>query len=82
VFPAVLVAETSNGAELAPRLEAEDAEGLWNDHPLLAVVWGRNTLEDLQAFHGGGATGGLVGNHTTDGLVEDAGGSAEVEGTL
>ena len=40
---------------------------------LLLVVGGRNTLENLQVLHSGGTTGGLVGNHAADSLVEDAG---------
>lgn len=81
VLPANLVAETTDGAVLATRLQAEDAEGLGNDHLLLLVVGGGDTLEDLEALEGGGTAGSLVGNHAADGLVEDAGGSAEVEGT-
>ena len=81
VLPAVLVAETADGAVLAAGLQAQDAQSLGNNHLLDVVVRGRDTLEDLQALHGGGTTGGLVGNHTTDGLVEDTGRGAEVEGT-
>lgn len=73
------MAETSHGAVLASRLQPEHAESLWHNHPLLLVVWWGNTLEDLETFHGGSTPGGFVGNHTTDGLVEDARGSAEME---
>jgi hypothetical protein len=75
------VAQTANGAVLAAGLETEDAESLGDDHLLLLVVGGRDTLEDLEALKGGGTAGSLVGNHAADGLVEDAGGGAEVEGT-
>lgn len=61
--------------------ETQDTQSLGNDNTLLAVVGRGNTLEDLQALHSGSTTGSLVGDHATDGLVEDAGGSAEVEGT-
>lgn len=81
VLPADLVAETADSAVLAAGLEAEDAESLGNDHLLLLVVRGRNALEDLEALKGGGTAGGLVGDHATNGLVEDARGGAEVEGT-
>lgn len=81
VLPANLVAQTADGAVLAPGLQPQDAESLGNDHLLDLVVGGRDTLEDLEALKGGGATGGLVRNHTADGLVEDTRGSAEVEGT-
>jgi hypothetical protein len=81
VLPANLVAETANGAVLAAGAETQDTESLGNNDTLLLVVGRGDTLEDLKALHGGGTTGGLVGNHTADGLVEDAGRSAEVEGT-
>jgi len=81
VLPADLVAETANGAVLAAGLQSEDAESLGNNHLLLLVVRGRDTLEDLESLKSSGTAGGLVGDHATDGLVEDAGRGAEVEGT-
>lgn len=81
VLPANLVAETADSAVLAAGLQAEHTQSLGNDHLLLLVVRGRDTLEDLEALKGGGTTGSLVGDHATDSLVEDAGRSAEVEGT-
>lgn len=81
VLPANLVAETADGAVLAAGLQSQDTEGLGNNHLLLLVVRGRDTLEDLEALKGGGTARGLVGNHAADGLVEDPGGGAEVEGT-
>jgi hypothetical protein len=81
VLPADLVAETANSAVLAAGAETQDTESLGNDDTLLLVVGRGDTLEDLEALHSGGTTGGLVGNHTADSLVEDAGRSAEVEGT-
>ena len=81
VLPADLVAEATDGAVLAAGLQSQDTEGLGNNHLLLLVVRGRDTLEDLEALKGGGTAGGLVGDHATDGLVEDPGRGAEVEGT-
>lgn len=81
VLPAKLVTQTANGAVLAAGAESEHTESLGNDDALLLVVRGRNTLKHLESLHRGGTTGGLVGNHATHGSVEDAGGSAEVEGT-
>ena len=80
VLPADLVAQTADGAVLATGLQAENTEGLGDDHLLLLVVGGRDTLEDLETLKGGGTTGSLVGDHATDSLVEDSGGGAEVEG--
>ena len=81
VLPAELVAESADGAVLAAGLEAEDTEGLGNDHALLVVVRRRNTIEGLQALQSGGTTGSLVRDHTTDGAPEHLGGSAVVPGT-
>jgi hypothetical protein len=75
------VAETADSAVLAAGLQAENAESLGNNHLLLLVVRGRDTLEDLEALQGGGTAGSLVGDHAPDGLVEDSRGGTEVEGT-
>lgn len=82
ILPANLVAQTANSAVLAARLQTENAQGLGDNHLLLSVVGRGNTLEDLEALQSSGTTGGLVRDHATDGLVEDSGRSAEVEGTL
>lgn len=81
ILPANLVAQTADGAVLAAGLQAKNAQSLGNDHLLLGVIGGRDTLENLEALHGSSTSSGLVGDHATDGLVEDSGGSAEVEGT-
>lgn len=81
VLPANLVAESTNGAVLAAGAESENTQSLGNDDALLLVVGGRNTLEDLESLQSSSTTRGLVGDHSADGLVEDAGGGTEVEGT-
>lgn len=75
------MAQPANGAVLAAGLESKNAEGLGNDHLLLLVVGSGDTLKNLKALKSGSTAGGLVGNHATDGLVEDAARGAEVEGT-
>lgn len=75
------MAQSSNGTVLPSGLQPQDPQGLGNDHALLGVVRGRDTLKDLEAFERGLSTAGLVGNHATDGLVENAGRGAEVEGS-
>ena len=82
VAPANLVGQTADSAVLAAGLQPQDTQSLGNDHLLLLVVGGRDTLEDLEALKGSGTAGGLVGDHAADGLVEDARGGAEVEGTV
>lgn len=81
VLPSNLVAESANRAVLASGLQSQDSQGLGNNHSLDFVVWWWDTLEDLESLHGSGATSGLVGNHTADGLVEDSRRGTEMEGT-
>lgn len=81
VLPADLVAETADSAVLAAGLESEDSQSLGNNDLLLLVVGRGDTLEDLEALKSGGTTGGLVGDHASDGLVEDSRGGTEVERT-
>jgi hypothetical protein len=81
VLPANLVGQTTDSAELAAGLKTENTESLGNDDLLGLVVGRGDTLEDLKALESGGTTGSLVGDHATDGLVEDSGRSTEVEGT-
>lgn len=52
-----------------------------NDDTLLLVIGLWDALKDLQSLHGSSASGGLVWDHAPDGLVKDARGSTEVEGT-
>jgi hypothetical protein len=47
----------------------------------LLVVGRGDTLEDLEALKSSGTASGLVGHHTTEDTVEEAGGGTEVEGT-
>jgi hypothetical protein len=75
------VAEASDGAVLASRLESQDSEGLGDYHLLHLVVGGGHALEHLEPLQCGGAAGRLVGDHAADGLVEDSGRGSEVERT-
>ena len=72
VFPSNLVAQSTDCAVLASGLQSQYSQGLGNDHSLDFVVWWWDTLENLKSLHSSGSTGGLVGNHATDGLVEDS----------
>ena len=62
-------------------LESQDAESSGHDHTLLAVIWWRNTFKKFEAVECGSATSSLVGNHATDCLKENLGGSAMMEWT-
>ena len=76
--PASDNSEVAEAAVFTVRLQSEHLEGFGNNDALLVVVGEGNTLEDLQATESGGALGGLVGQHSTDHLPEDAGGSFPV----
>jgi hypothetical protein len=75
------VRDTTNGGVLASGLQTKDTESIRDNHTLNTVIRRGDTFEKLDAVQGGGTTGGLVGNHTTDGLVQDAGRSTEMEST-
>jgi len=81
VLPPNLMAQPSYGTIFPPRLQSQYPQCLWYYHSLLLVVRGRDTFEDLETFHSSGTTSGLMRDHASYGLVEDTGGSAEVEGT-
>ena len=69
-----------NCAVFSARLQPQYPKCLGNDHPLLAVVWRRNTLEELQTLQRGSTPGGFVGHHAADGAEKNFGRSAVVEG--
>lgn len=75
------MAQSTDSAVFASRLQSQHSQSLGNDNALDFVVWRWDTLENLKSLHGGGTTGGLVRNHTTDGLVEDSGWGTEMERT-
>ena len=67
-------------AVLAARLQSQDPQGLGNNHPLLAVVGGRDPLEELEALKSCRPACSLVGNHTADGPVKNLGRCAMMKG--
>jgi hypothetical protein len=82
VLPAKLVGDSANGAVLSAGLESQNSQGLGDHHSLLLVVRGRDTLEDLESLQSSLTSGGLVGDHTSNGLVEDSRGGSEMERTV
>ena len=74
------MAQAANGAVLAAGLQSQDPQGLGNNHPLLPVVGRGNTLKQLEAFQSSCSASSLVGDHASDGAVENLGGGAGVEG--
>ena len=75
------MAQSAHRAVFPPRLQSKYPQCLWYYHSLLLIVWRWDAFKNLEAFHRGGTTSGLVGYHASDGLVEDAGRSAKVKGT-
>ena len=81
VTPTDLVRQPLQGTVLPAGLESENSESGGDDHLLDLVLSGGDTLEQGETGQGGGTSGRLVGNHSSDGLVEDPRGSSEVERT-
>ena len=82
VLPTDLGGNATEAGVLATGLEAENTEGLGNNHALHFVVGRRDALKDFDIFQSLGTTSSLMGDHTAEGTVEDAGGGAEMEGTV
>ena len=68
-------------AVFTTRLQPQDPQCLRHDHPLLPVIWRRDTLKKLQAFKSRRATSGLVWYHAADGPEENLGRRAVMERT-
>jgi hypothetical protein len=75
------VGDTADGGVLATGLKLQDTESRGDDHALHLVVGRGNTFEKLDTVKSCSTASGLVSDHTTESLVEDAGGGAEVEWT-
>lgn len=73
--------DVAEAAELAVGLEADVLERRGDDDALLQVVGERDAHVRGEAVHGGGALGGLVGNHAADSAPDHLVGSALMEGT-
>lgn len=73
--------EASISAHLSSGLESEDSESGGDNDTLDLVLRWRDTLVQLQSLKRGGTSGGLVRDHSSDGLVQDPGRGSEVEGT-
>jgi hypothetical protein len=69
-----------HSAVLATRLQSENAKGFRNNHPLLLIVGRGDTLKEFETLQRSSAASSLVGNHTTNGTVENLGWCAVVEG--
>ena len=73
--------ERNTNTYFTARLEPEDLEGSGHNHPLLLIIWGRNTFISDQPLHGGLSALGLVGNHSSDCAPKDLSGGTEMEGS-
>merc|ERR1719495_53305 len=81
VFPSNLVSESTQRAEPSAVFEPEHLQGGGDDHLLLLVIWGRDSLEGLKTLEGLVSTVGLVGDHAAHTSVEDLARGTEVEGS-
>lgn len=81
VLPSDLVTDPLESTEFSSGLQSENSESGGDDHLLHSVLGGGDTLVKLESLEGGSTSGRLVGDHTSDSLVEDSGRSSEMEGT-
>jgi hypothetical protein len=81
VLPTDFVRDTTNGGVLTSGLKTEDTESGGDNHALNTVIRSGNTFEKLNAIQSSGTTSSLVGNHTTDSLIQDTRRSTEMERT-
>ena len=76
--PSDLGRQVTEGAELTEVTQLDASHGVRHAEPLLSVVRSGNSLENFEAAESSGSTGGLVGDHASDGAPEDTGRSAVV----
>lgn len=69
-----------DGAVLPSWLQLQHPQSSWHHHLFLGVVRFGHALKELEAVESVGSSVGLVGDHATDGAVEDSGWCAVVEG--
>ena len=72
--------ELAEDGELAVGGKTESAEGLGDHNTLLGVIGRGDAVEHAETLEGLHPAGGLVGEHATDGALEDLGGAALVVG--
>jgi len=81
VAPSDLGSKISKTAEFASRSQTKVGQSSGDNLTLNLVVRVRHTFKDLEAVHSKSSSLGLVGNHSSDGSPEDAGGGTIVKGS-
>lgn len=74
-------AERRNLAHFSSWLETQDSESSRDNDSLELVLSRRNTLEQFKSLQSGGTSSRLVGDHSSDSLVEDSRRGSEMERT-
>lgn len=82
VLPSGMGRELAKDTEVAAGLDADNFEGLGDDHSLLSVVRRRNSLEHLEASKGELSAARFVRNHSSNNTEEHLGGRTLVERSL
>lgn len=83
LVPSEQVAQLSEEAELLVGSKSDNLQGVWDDLSVLGIVWGWDSIENLDSSQSGSSLGSLVWQHTSDGSPEDSGwGSVMVETSL
>ncbi|KAH3658858.1 hypothetical protein OGATHE_006584 [Ogataea polymorpha] len=79
VFPSNRGRKLAQSGVLSAWLQSQNSQGLRNNNSLLLVVWRWNTFKHLQSLQSSLTSGGLVGDHTSDSLVQNSGWGSEME---
>ena len=63
--------DSSHGAVLPSRFQSQHPQGLRNNHPLLLVVWWRDTIKDLQSLQCCFAAFRFARDHSSNSFIKD-----------
>jgi hypothetical protein len=76
--PSDLAGKVTKGAELSEAGQLNCSEGIGDELSLLGVIGGGNSLEDFESAECLSSSGGLMGQHASDGSPEYSGGGTVV----
>lgn len=72
LVPSEQSAQLSEEAELLVRSESDNLQGIRDDLSALGIVWGWDSIENLESSQSGSSSSSLVWQHSSDGSPEDS----------